>query len=174
MAAIVNAYKEYWDEMLAVGLGVVITDVAGNTVKSWIGPWLEKIGLGRWTDPATEGLIGLGILTISEMLVKEAKWRIYLRLAAFGATAVAIADAIAIMLGYVPAPAPAPARPVARPAPPRPAPARPAPRPAAPAPSPARPVAVTVLPRTAKPAETKAPTPAPAAPKKEEVKIFGS
>ena len=167
MAAIVNAYKEYWDEMLAVGLGVVITDIAGNTVKSWIGPWLEKIGLGRWTDPATEGLIGFGLLAVSEMLIKEAKWKIYFRLAAFGATAVAIADAIAIMLGYVPAPAPA------RPAP-RPAPARPAPRPAAPAPSPARPVAVTVLPRTAKPAETKAPTPAPAAPKKEEAKIFGS
>jgi len=167
MAAIINAYKEYWDEMLAVGLGVVITDIAGNTVKSWIGPWLEKVGLGRWTDPATEGLIGMGILAISEMFIREAKWKIYLRLAAFGATAVAIADAIAIMLGYVPAPAPA--RPVARPAP-RPAPARPAP-----APSPARPVAVTVLPRTAKPAEAKAaPTPAPAAPKKEEAKIFGS
>jgi len=172
MAAIVKAYREYWDEMLAVGLGVVITDIAGNTVKSWIGPWLEKIGLGRWTDPATEGLIGFGLLAISETLVKQAKWKIYLRLAAFGATAVAIADAIAIMLGYVPAPAPA--RPVARPAPPRPAPARPAPRPAAPAPSPARPVAVTVLPRTAKPEEKAAPTPAPAAPKKEEAKIFGS
>jgi len=171
MAAIFKAYREYWDEMLAVGIGVVITDVAGNTVKGWVGPWLEKIGLGNWADPISEGLIGTGLLAISEMVIKEARWKIWMRLAAFGATAVAIADAIAIMLGYVPAPAPA--RPAVRPAPtPRPAvrPARPAARPAAPAPapSPARPVAVTVLPRTAAP-KTEAAKKEEAAPK-----IFGS
>ena len=171
MAAIFNAYREYWDEMLAVGIGVVITDVAGNTVKGWVGPWLEKIGLGNWVDPISEGLIGTGLLAISEMVIKEARWKIWMRLAAFGATAVAIADAIAIMLGYVPAPAPA--RPAVRPAP-APRPARPAARPAAPAPSPARPVAVTVLPRTAAPKPATAPAPTPA--KKEEAapKIFGS
>jgi len=167
MAAIINAYREYWDEMLAVGLGVVITDVAGNTVKGFIGPWLEKIGLGNWVDPVTEGLIGTGILAVSEMFIREAKWKIYFRLAAFGATAVAIADAIAIMLGMVPAPAPAARPPVRAPTP---RPARPTPTPA---PSPARPVAVTVLPRTAKPEAKAAPVAAPAAPKKE-VKIFGS
>ena len=159
MAAVIKAYREYWDEMLAVGVGVVVTDLTGNTVKGFVGPWLEKIGLGNWADPISEFLIGAGLLAVSEMLIPvTSKWKVYGRLAAFGATAVAVADTIAIALGQVPAPAPA--RPAPRPAPARrPVPARPAPRPAT----------VTVMPRPA------APKPAPATPTSEKApKIFGS
>lgn len=163
MAAVIKAYKEYWDEMLAVGVGVVVTDLTGNTVKGFIGPWLEKVGLGNWADPISEFVIGAGVLAVSEMLIPvTSKWKVYGRLAAFGATAVAIADTIAIALGQVPAPAPA--RPAPRPTPAvrRPVPARPAPRPA-----PARPATVTVMPRPAAPTPTKTAT-------EKAPKIFGS
>ena len=162
MAAVIRAYREYWDEMLAVGLGVVVTDVAGNTVKSWIGPFLEQAGLGQWADPLSEFLIGAGALAISEMFL-SGSMKVYGRLAAFGATAVAVADVVATLMG---AAAPAPARPAPRPAVRPPAPARPAP---------ARP-AVTVMPRPAAPKPAPAaPAPKPAAPAPEKApKIFGS
>lgn len=160
MAAIIRAYKEYWDEMLAVGVGVVATDVAGNTVKGFVGPWLDKIGLTAWADPITEALIGTGLLAVSEMFLKGSS-KVYGRLAAFGATAVAVADVVAVAMGMVPAPAPARPTPVRRPVPARPVAPRVAPRPAP------RPAAVTVIPRPA------APTPKPAAPKTT-AKIFGS
>jgi len=59
MAAVIRAYREYWDEMLAVGLGVVLTDIAGNTVRSWIEPIMSGAGIDpRWLDPIAEALIG--------------------------------------------------------------------------------------------------------------------
>jgi hypothetical protein len=164
LSAIVKAYREYWDEMLAVGLGVVITDVAGNTVKGFVAPWLEKVGLAQWADPISEFLIGLGIMGVSEMLIPAtSKWKIYGRLMAFGATAVAVADVVAIAMGMFKAPTAAPpavtTRPTVVPAP--------AVVPAKPAP------AVTVMPRPAAPAPTPAPTPVTASPEKAP-KIFGS
>lgn len=102
MAAIVKAYREYWDEMLAVGLGVVVTDLAGNTIKSFVGPLLDKVGLSNWVDPISEFGIGAGILAVTEMLMPSgSKYKIYGRLMSFGATAVAVADAVAIAIGMV-------------------------------------------------------------------------
>lgn len=113
MAAIVKFYREYWDEALAVGLGVVVTDVVGNTVKGWVGPFLTGIGIDpKWFDSISELLIGFGLAVFSEFLAPVG-WKVYLRLAAFGATAVGIADAVAIALGLV-AP-PAAGRPAGRP-----------------------------------------------------------
>lgn len=122
MATVVRAYREYWDEMLAVGMGVVLTDIAGNTVKGWIGPTLEGMGVDpRWLDPISEFLLGLGVIIVGEMFA-PAGWKVYMRLAAFGATAVAIANAVAILTGLAPAPAAVPrvrvAPRVVRPAPP--------------------------------------------------------
>lgn len=168
MAAIIKAYREYWDEMLAVGLGVVVTDVAGNTVKGFVGPMLEKVGLAKWVDPISEFAIGAGLMAVSEMLIPTtSKFKVYGRLAAFGATAVAVADVIAIAIGMV-APAPA-ARPTPVPTPTS-APSAPSvvtPRPAyvIPPPAAARPAAVTVMPR---------PTPTPTSPEKVAPSIFGS
>ncbi len=164
MSAIVKAYREYWDEMLAVGLGVVITDVVGNYVKGAVSPWLEKVGLSDWADPISEFLIGLGIMGVTEMLISPAsKWKVYGRLMSFGATAVAIADAVAIAIAkFKPT---APAASVARPPSPVVVPARPAPAPTpAPAPAPSPAPAVTVSPRPAP-----APVPVTSPPK-----IFGS
>jgi len=169
MAAIIKAYREYWDEMLAVGLGVVVTDVAGNTIKGFVGPMLEKVGLAKWVDPISEFAIGAGLIAVSEMLIPvDSKYKIYGRLAAFGATAVAVADVIAITMGMV---APTPGRPTPIPAPV--ARSRPVPMPTVVMPRPAHvvlppvaaPAAVTVMPRPATPT---APTPKPAP------KIFGS
>jgi hypothetical protein len=171
LAAIVKAYREYWDEMLAVGLGVVITDVVGNTIKGFISPWLEKVGLAQWADPISEFLIGLGIMGVTEMLISPgSKWKIYGRLMAFGATAVAIADVVAIAMGMIKAPTAAPA-PAPRPTvvTPTVVPARPA---TVPAPTPAP--AVTVMPRPAAPAPTPAPAPATATSPEKAPKIFGS
>jgi hypothetical protein len=176
LAAIVKAYREYWDEMLAVGLGVVITDVVGNTVKGFVAPWLEKVGLAQWADPISEFLIGLGIMGVTELLISPgSKWKIYGRLMAFGATAVAIADVVAIAMGMI---APT-ARPTAAPAPaPRPTVVTPTPtvvpaRPVTvPAPTPAP--AVTVMPRPAAPAPAPAPAPATATSPEKAPKIFGS
>jgi hypothetical protein len=114
MAAVIRAYREYWDEMLAVGLGVVLTDIAGNTVRSWIEPIMSGAGIDpRWLDPIAEALIGFGVLLVSEMFA-PAGWKVYARLAAFGATAVAVANAVAILTGLTPAPAPAVKRVVPR------------------------------------------------------------
>jgi hypothetical protein len=174
MAAIIKAYREFWDEMLAVGLGVVVTDVAGNTVKGFVGPWLEKVGLAQWADPISEFAIGTALIAVSEMLIPAtSKYKVYGRLAAFGATAVAVADTIAIAMGmFTPTPA-RPAAPVTQmqvvprqttPPTPQVVTPRPAvviPPPTAPA---AAPAAVTVMPRPA----TSTPTPAKAP------QIFGS
>jgi hypothetical protein len=168
MAAIVKAYKEYWDEMLAVGLGVIFTDVAGNTVKTFVGPWLEGIGLGQWVDPISEGLIGLGVLGVTEMLLSPvSKFKIYGRLIGFGATAVAIADAVAIATGQIAMPA----RPAPRPAAPRPTRATPTVRPPPtvippPTASPSPAAKVTVKPAPTTLTRPATPTKAP--------KIFGS
>lgn len=179
MAAIVRAYREYWDEMLAVGLGVVITDVLGNTVKGFVSPFLEKVGLAQWADPISEFLIGLGIMGVTELLISPgSKWKIYGRLMAFGATAVAIADVVAIAMGMFKAPTAAPT-PTPAPAPrptvvtPTVVPARPA---TAPTPAPTPAPAVTVMPRPAAPAPAPTPAPAPATATSPEKapKIFGS
>lgn len=134
MAAVIRAYREYWDEMLAVGLGVVVTDVVGNTVKGWLEPWLTQMGIAQWADPIAEFLIGAGILAVAEMFL-TGTMKTYGRLAAFGATAVAIADAVAILMGYIPTTA----RPAGLTAP--------VVRPPSPAPSPAPAAAVTISPR---------------------------
>jgi hypothetical protein len=176
LAAIVRAYREYWDEMLAVGLGVVITDVLGNTVKGFVSPFLEKVGLAQWADPISEFLIGLGIMGVTELLISPgSKWKIYGRLMAFGATAVAIADVVAIAMGMFKAPTPTPGAPAPRPTvvtpTPTVVPARPATSPT-PAPTPAP--AVTVMPRPAAPAPAPTPTPATATSPEKAPKIFGS
>lgn len=82
------------DEMLAVGLGVVITDVFGDQVSAFIGQWVPA----KWLDPVTEVLIGFGILILGEWFAPVA-WRVYIRLASFGAVAAGIADAVSIALG---------------------------------------------------------------------------
>lgn len=107
MAAIVKAFKEYWDEMLAVGLGIVVTDVVGDTVKGFLEPIIGGFIEAKWMDAITELVIGFGLLAIGEMFV-PIKWRAYTRLASFGALGIGIANVISTAIGIItPAPAPA-------------------------------------------------------------------
>lgn len=96
MAAAVGALTGHFDEMLAVGVGIVVTDYIGDTVKGWINSvWA---GAGAWADPLAEILIGLAILFVGEWFAPFA-WKTYTRLAAFGAVGLGIANAVKILLG---------------------------------------------------------------------------
>lgn len=84
----------FWDEGLAIGLGIIVTDVIGNMVKATIG----RVVPAEWVDPATEGLIGFVILLLGET-VAPIGWLVYTRLAGIAALGLAIADAAGILLG---------------------------------------------------------------------------
>jgi len=47
---------DYWDEALAVGLGIVVVDMLSDRVASFLSKWVPE----KWLDVATEGGIGLG------------------------------------------------------------------------------------------------------------------
>jgi len=94
MAAVMRALTENWDEMLAVGLGIVITDLVGDTVSGWVSQYVPA----KWLDPVTEILIGIGILFVGEWIAPIG-WKAYTRLASFGAIGIGIANAIGIAFG---------------------------------------------------------------------------
>lgn len=114
MAAIVKAIKEYWDEMLAVGVGIVITDVVGDQVRNFLEPIIGNFISADWMDAVTELLIGVGILAIGEMAI-PIKYKAYTRLAAFGAIGIGVANVVSTAIaGFAPAGARAPRTVVAR------------------------------------------------------------
>lgn len=86
---------EIWDEAIAIGLGVVMVDVIGDYIASYIGKYVPA----KWIDPASEGVLGVLILMFGEIFlpVAMAKWTRFAGAAALG---VAIADTIGIMLGF--------------------------------------------------------------------------
>lgn len=91
---LVKIIPEFWDEGLAVGMGIIVTDVIGNFMKSTVG----RIIPTKWVDPATEGIIGVLVIALGEMFAPDA-YRIYTRLAGVAALGLAIADSIGILLG---------------------------------------------------------------------------
>lgn len=103
MAAVVNALKEYWDEALAVGVGIVLTDVVGDTVKGWLEPLVGGFIDPKWMDAITELVIGVAVLAVGELWVPM-KYKAYTRLASFGALGIGVANIIGTAIGLIPAP----------------------------------------------------------------------
>lgn len=95
MAVAISTLTENWDEALAAGVGIVLTDVVGDTVSGYISEFVPA----KWLDPVTEMLIGVGILIFGEWFAPAA-YKAYTRLASYGALGIGIADAIGIMLGF--------------------------------------------------------------------------
>ena len=93
MAAL-GRITDYWDEALAVGLGIVVVDMLSDRVAGWLSKWVPE----KWLDVATEGVIGLGLFVVGEWLAPAA-YKVYTRLAAFGALGLAVAHAIKALTG---------------------------------------------------------------------------
>lgn len=88
--ALRNIFPERWDQPLAIGLGVVVVQLVGNTVKSYINQFVPA----AWLDPVAEIIIGIGLWAVgSYMGIGWFKWMSY------GALAIGIADGIGIATG---------------------------------------------------------------------------
>lgn len=103
MAAVINAFKEYWDDMLAVGVGIVLTDVVGDQVKEFLTPIVGDFIEPKWMDAIVELMIGVTVLFIGEMWVPT-KWKAYSRLASFGAIGIGLANVVGTAIGLIPGP----------------------------------------------------------------------
>lgn len=90
----VKGVMGFWDEILAVGLGGVIIDYLGDTVGAWLGKYVPA----AWVDVVTEGAIGFAVYVLGELVV-PVQFRIYTRLAGFGALGIAVAHAIKQLMG---------------------------------------------------------------------------
>jgi len=84
----------FWDEGLAIGVGIIATDLIGNMMKATVG----RVVPAGWVDPATEGIIGFLVLLFGEMFA-PAGYLVYTRLAGIAALGLAIADSLGILLG---------------------------------------------------------------------------
>jgi len=89
-----RALTEVWDEVLAIGVGIIGVDLVGNMLRATV----ERFVPAAWVDPATEGIVGSIILIAGEYLA-PAGWRYYTRLAGIAALGLAIADAVGIIIG---------------------------------------------------------------------------
>ena len=85
-----SIFPERWDQPLAIGVGVVIVQLVGNTVKNTIGKFVPA----AWLDPVAEFIIGIGLWIVGSYTgIGWFKWFSY------GALAIGIADAIGVATG---------------------------------------------------------------------------
>lgn len=87
------AITGYWDELLAVGVGIVVVDVLSDRVAAFLGQWVPA----DWVNITTEAVIGVGIFALGEYFAPAA-WKVYTRLASFGAIGLAAAHTITKLL----------------------------------------------------------------------------
>ena len=88
------AITGYWDELLAVGVGIVVVDVLSDRVAAFLGQWVPA----DWVDITTEAAIGVGIFALGEYFAPSA-WKVYTRLASFGAIGLAAAHTMKKLFG---------------------------------------------------------------------------
>jgi len=85
-----SIFPERWDQPLAIGIGVIIVQLVGNTVKNFVSQWVPA----TWLDPVVEFIIGIGLWIVGNYTgIGWFKWFSY------GALAIGIADAIGIATG---------------------------------------------------------------------------
>lgn len=84
---------ERWDQPLAIGLGVVVTDLIGDTIKGFIGRFIPA----DWLDPAAEFVIGILLFVASRFV--GGRFSAFVKVMSFGAFGIAIADTIGTALG---------------------------------------------------------------------------
>ena len=87
------AITGYWDELLAVGVGITVVDVLSDRVAAFLGPWVPA----DWVNIVSEAAIGVGIFALGEYFA-PAGWKVYTRLASFGAIGLAAAHTVSKLL----------------------------------------------------------------------------